>query len=64
MILVDFNEPALGYPPLLNGSPSLTYSVFKPAIFSRAATSLVLFHGKKIKIRQAKLFKIRYILFF
>src|SRR5256714_14316595 len=44
---VGFNEPALGCPPLLNGSPSLTYSACEPAIFSRAATGLALFHGKK-----------------
>jgi hypothetical protein len=49
MTSVDFNEPALGCPPLLNSSPSLTYSAFEPAIFSRAATDLALFHGKKDK---------------
>jgi hypothetical protein len=64
MTSVDFNEPALGCPPLLNGSLSLIYFVFEPAIFSRAATGLALFHGKKIKIRQAKLFEIRPVMFF
>jgi hypothetical protein len=61
---VDFNEPALGYPPLLNGSPSLAYSAVESAIFSRAATGLALFHGKKMKMRQAKLFEMGMSCFF
>jgi hypothetical protein len=61
---VNFNEPALGCPPLLNGSPSLTYSAIEPAIFSRAATSLALFHGKKMKMRQAKLFEMGHVFVF
>jgi hypothetical protein len=46
---VNFNEPTLGCPFLLNNSPSLTYFVFKPVIFSKAATDLTLFHDKKDK---------------
>jgi hypothetical protein len=63
MTLIGFNKPVLGCPPLLNNSPSLTYSALKPAIFSRAVTDLTLFYDKKIKIKQAKLFKISMLYF-
>jgi hypothetical protein len=63
VISVDFNEPALGCPLLLNDFRSLIYSVIKPAIFFKAVISLALFYNKKMKIRQTKLFKIGILCF-